>query len=227
MTTNDCESLRERMMEVLYDEADAPTRRRLQEHLQACEGCRDEMAGLGRVRRALQEARTDVPEVPPSRVVFLGRPAPRPWARAARWAAAAALAAAALLGIFQARIEVGGQGFTLAFGGDASRQAMLGQVRQEIDAALASVRAEGDRERAALLAAFQQDLQRREDTRRRAQNAAFHRLATDWETVRQQDLGFLLTQLGSLEERTGQEMQRTQELLRYAVLASEPVAEGR
>lgn len=50
----ECERLRDERLDVLYGEADALTRRRVEEHLAACGACREELAGLKRLRQDLK-----------------------------------------------------------------------------------------------------------------------------------------------------------------------------
>jgi len=50
----DCEGFRERMLDVLYDEADEETARLVAEHGETCQTCRDELEGLREVRGTLQ-----------------------------------------------------------------------------------------------------------------------------------------------------------------------------
>ncbi len=51
---------RERLIEFLYEEADAPSRREFAGHLESCGACRDEVSAFGRVRTDLLA--WDVPE---------------------------------------------------------------------------------------------------------------------------------------------------------------------
>jgi len=50
----ECERLRDDRLDVLYGEADAATRRRVEEHLAVCGSCREELAGLKRLRHDLK-----------------------------------------------------------------------------------------------------------------------------------------------------------------------------
>jgi len=50
----ECERLRDDRLDVLYGEADAATRQRVEEHLAACGTCREELAGLKRLRQDLK-----------------------------------------------------------------------------------------------------------------------------------------------------------------------------
>jgi anti-sigma factor RsiW len=75
------EGLRDGMMDVLYGEADAAVRARVEEHLAGCPACREEMARLRALRRDLAAWR-----LPVARPSFTPRGVVLP-----RWLAAAAL----------------------------------------------------------------------------------------------------------------------------------------
>src|SRR5206468_3453117 len=50
----ECDRLRDDRLDVLYGEADVSTRRRVEEHLATCGACREELAGLKRLRQDLR-----------------------------------------------------------------------------------------------------------------------------------------------------------------------------
>src|SRR2546425_1103725 len=50
----ECDRLRDDRLDVLYGEADASTRRRVEEHLASCGACREELTGLKRLRQDLR-----------------------------------------------------------------------------------------------------------------------------------------------------------------------------
>lgn len=135
----------------LYDECDAEERRRLAAHLETCEGCRAELAGLRGVRQHLLA--WEVPEhesvwkpFAPARVAPSWRDVPA-WALAA---AAAGVFAVGAAGGFVARAVVpaapvqaaavppaGATSADLA----ALEKRLLGQVRAEMDQRIAPVSA--------------------------------------------------------------------------------------
>ena len=49
----ECRILRDERLDVLYGEADAATRQRVDEHLAVCETCREETAALVSLRQRL------------------------------------------------------------------------------------------------------------------------------------------------------------------------------
>src|SRR5258708_40192322 len=87
----DCSVLRDERLDVLYGEADAATRQRVEEHLAVCSACREEMAALRGLRGQL--AAWEFPEG----LRKTGRPRPAPRFRAA--AAVLLLAAGAAFGL--------------------------------------------------------------------------------------------------------------------------------
>jgi hypothetical protein len=106
-----CSALREEMLDVLYGEADAATRRRVEEHQIHCAACRQEMASLQRLREDLQEW-TLPPSIAASRPaspVAVVRPATW-WRRGLAAAAVLTLALGGALGLSGSEIRYeGGQ----------------------------------------------------------------------------------------------------------------------
>src|SRR5580765_4930148 len=96
---------RERLLDYLYDVCDADERRRVEEHLGGCEGCREEISGLRAVR--LNLLAWDVPEhgsvwkpFAPARL--------KPWYREMPvWALAAAASVMFVLGLAGGRASRG------------------------------------------------------------------------------------------------------------------------
>ena len=91
-----CEE-RERLLDYLYDVCDADERRRVDAHLEACEGCREEIGGLRAVRQDLLA--WDVPEHGSVWKPFVPvRQAPW-WREVPVWALAAAASVMFLIGL--------------------------------------------------------------------------------------------------------------------------------
>lgn len=87
---------RERLMDYLYDEAAPADRREVEDHLESCRDCRDEMRAFRRVREDLLA--WEVPEVDSVWTPF-GPAAPTPWHRQVpAWAMTAAAGVMFVLG---------------------------------------------------------------------------------------------------------------------------------
>jgi hypothetical protein len=210
------EELAGQKMELLYGEADAETRARIEAHLDECAACRDEMTSLRRLRGDLrawtiEERRPTLSTVRPRRVPV--------------WLAAAA---ALVLGI--------GIGSAIALLGDASlRRDLTAQetralererhYRQEV----ARLQAALDRRPAGLDAdALLERIDARlEETVRRSERTQGDRLETtftDWEArmaaQRRVDLARVAAGLSYLDGRNGQQLARTNELMGYVLNAA-------
>ena len=210
------EELAGQKMDLLYGEADAEIRARVEAHLAECAVCREEMAALGRVRRSLQTWTLEGARRP------LGASTGR---RLPSWLAAAA---GLLIGL--------GAGVGFASLGDAS-------VRRELAAqeSRALEREEHHRrEIAGLRTALgtrppdtdTHDLLRQVDGRideglRRgldAQNARLDATLVEWsgkmETQRRVDLARVAAGLSYLDGQQGQQVARTNELMGYVLDAA-------
>jgi hypothetical protein len=204
------------MVEVLYDEATPEERARLERHLETCPTCAAEMDGLRRVRERMAAATTESAAAP--RVLVLGRPPSRA-GRLAWLAAAAAVTGIGLLAAARPHVEVGPGRMTISLGRPLPlSEPQRSEVRREIDAALLDYREQERHDRQAFAASLRDELLRRDASRVRDVDAMGD-LIDRWSRTRQEDLRFVLQRLGSLEQRTGQEMERTRELLEYTVNA--------
>ena len=209
-------------LEVLYGEADAAVRSRVEAHLKGCVPCREEMASLGRLRKTLKAWTLERRE--PSEVVPTRRPFPS-------WLT---IAAALLLGV--------GVGLSL-FGylslsqklatQEARRLALKRQYEREITA----LRAELASRTATTLGSAPLDTQglfarvderveqgvRRSEARQRARVEATF---ADWsgriEARRRVDLARVAAGLSYLDGRQGQQLARTNELMGYVLEAAAP-----
>ncbi len=208
------EALQGDKLDVLYGEADAAARARVSTHLESCGACREEMAGLGALRRELGRWR-----LPLARPGFTPRGYVVP-----RWLAAAALFLLAFAG------TVGASGYLSlrrALQAQEVRAAIVERQQRETQKAL-----EAQLARTPVSAAAAQDLLQRVDARVDArlassdelQRARLDRLFADWqdraEVRRRVDMAQVAASLSYLDGRHGEQLQRTNELMGY-VLASQ------
>ena len=208
------EGFRADLMDVLYGEADAAARARVEEHLAGCTSCLEEMAALRDVRRDLRAWR-----LPAVRPTFTPRGLVLP-----RWAAAAALlflglgATLGVTGYASLRRSLAAQEARAA---DRERQHQ--ETVQALEAALRS-RASAPLDPAVLLAG----LDARIDERLRASEARqSERLDTrlaGWEeqidAQRRVDMARVAASLSYLDGRHGEQLARTNELMGYVLEAS-------
>jgi hypothetical protein len=220
----ECNAFRDEMLDVLYGEADAATRRRFDLHQEGCTACREELAGLRRLRRDL--AAWPLP------------PALRPrsaWARTA-WrslgvAAGVVLALGAALGLSgsELRYDQGGVAFRL---GRASSAAAELRVEERIAAAEARHRAEmsalradlarvKDENEAALLGRVSEMIRRSEARQALVVGASMASLRDETEAKRRYDLAQVGAGLSYLEGKTGMQAARTTELMGHVLQAAQ------
>jgi len=205
------EGLRVDLMDVLYGEADAAARGRVEEHLEGCAVCRDEMAALSAVRRDLRAWR-----LPSARPTFTPRGLVLP-----RWAAAAALL---LLGFGAALGVAGYASLRRSLAAQETRAALLERQHREtalaLEAALQS-RPPVPLDASALLAG----LDARIDERLRASEARQGARLAGWEervdAQRRVDMARVAASLSYLDGRHGEQLARTNELMGYVLQASE------
>jgi hypothetical protein len=208
------EALQGDKLDVLYGEADAAARARVSAHLEACGACREEMAGLGSLRRDLGRWR-----LPQARTGFSPRGFVVP-----RWLAAAALFLLAFAGTLGAS---GYLSLRRALAAQEARAARLEQQQRETQQALQAQLARtpvsaADAEK--LLARVDQRLDARLSSSDELQRARLERLFADWqeraEVRRRVDMAQVAASLSYLDGRHGEQLARTNELMGY-VLASQ------
>lgn len=209
------ERLRGDLMDVLYGEADAAARARVEEHVAACAACREEMTALRGVRRDLRAWRQ-----PSARPAFTPRGLVLP-----RWAAAAALV---LLGFGAALGLTGYASLRRSLAAQEARAADLERRHRDTARALEAAlqaRSPASLDTAALLAG----LDARIDERLHASEARLdERLDTrlaSWEeradAQRRVDMARVAASLSYLDGRHGAQLARTNELMGYVLEASQ------
>jgi anti-sigma factor RsiW len=211
---HDDEGLREGMMDVLYGEADAEVRARVEAHLAGCAACREEMAALRALRRDLAAWRR-----PPARPSFTPRGVVLP-----RWLAAAALL---LLGFGTTLGATGYVTLRRALAAQEARAAELERQQREAVRALEAARqghpaATDARELLARLDARIDERLRETESR---QGERLQRTFADWEgraeAQRRVDMARVAASLSYLDGRHGQQLARTNELMGYVLEASQ------
>jgi hypothetical protein len=202
-------------MDLLYGEADAESRARLEDHLAACAACREEMEALRTLRGELRAW-----QLPRARPAFTPRGIVVP-----RWLAAAAVFTAALgttlgvAGYVQTRRALAAQ---------EVRAAALEARQRETQAALATALARpaaGVQDADALLASIDARIDDRLRTSETRQAQRLDLRLASWdervEAQRRLDLARVAAGLSYLDGRHGQQLARTNELMGYMLQASQ------
>jgi hypothetical protein len=200
-------------MELLYGEADADVRARVEAHLAVCAACREEMASLERLRRDLRA--WTIGERRPSVAV-----PPRPWPG---WLALAATlvlglgVGLALLGNLSVRREL------------AAQEARALERERRYQEEIATLRAVLDDRPGAfdtehLMARVDEAVEKeiRQSERRQSQQlqATFAGWSGEMETRRRLDLARMAAGLSYLDGQQGQQLARTNELMGYVIEAA-------
>jgi len=220
-----CDQLRDDRLDVLYGEGDAAARRRVEEHLAACESCREEMAGLRSLRQDLRTWR-----LPVTRAAFR---APR---RGGRWLPLAAgfllaVGAGLLLAGTELRYEQGVFALRLGPTDAPLREALREHEaralareeahRRELAALRASLpeapRGEGD-----LLARVAEMLKESEARQGARLETTLARYDQQQSAQRRYDMARIAAGLSYLDGKNGQHVARTTELMGYVLQASAP-----
>jgi anti-sigma factor RsiW len=208
------EGLRDGMMDVLYGEADAAVRARVEAHLAGCAACREEMAALRALRRDLAAWRR-----PAARPSFTPRALVLP-----RWLAAAALL---LLGFGATLGATAYVTFQRALAAQEARAAELERRQQETMRALEAARRArpGAVDAQALLASLDARLDERLRENESRQGELVRQTLSGWEeraeAQRRVDMARVAASLSYLDGRHGQQLARTNELMGYVLAASE------
>jgi anti-sigma factor RsiW len=219
----ECNAFRDDMLDVLYGEGDPAARRRFERHQEGCAACRDDLAGMRRLRGEL----TAWP-LPPS----LRPPAParRTW-RPLATAAGLVLALGAALGLSGSEIRYDGGriGFRLgraeaAMGqppADERLAALEARHRQEIEALRAELRRARQHDEQALLARVSDMLRQSEARQAVLVGTSMASLRDEAEARRRYDLAQVGASFSYLEGKTGLQAARTTELMGHVLQAAQ------
>jgi hypothetical protein len=208
------EGLRDGMLDVLYGEADAAVRARVEAHLAGCPACREEMAALRALRRDLAAWRRH-----PARPSFTPRGVVLP-----RWMAAAAVL---LLGFGATLSATGYVSLRRALSAQEARAAELERQQRQTARALDAART--DRSGAVDARAFLASLDARVDEKLREnesrQGELLRQTLAGWEdraeAQRRVDMARVAASLSYLDGRHGEQLARTNELMGYVLAASQ------
>jgi hypothetical protein len=232
----ECEGIRDERrqadkMDVLYGEADAEVRARVEAHLAACAACRDEMRALRRVREDLRAWRLPTARPP----AFTARP----WWLPGRLAAAAALLLAAGAGIGLSGVETGYENgrlfLRLGRNGAEVRRALAAQEaraleqerrqRQEIAALRAALEGRpAATDVSALLARLDGRVDEKVRNSEARQSRRIEATLAEWtervQAQRRLDLARVAAGLSYLDGQHGEQLARTNELMGYVLEAA-------
>jgi hypothetical protein len=222
----ECRVLRDERLDVLYGEADAATRQRVEEHLAVCEACREESAALGSLRQELRS--WTLPAMGGGAVPLFRRPV----LRALPAAAAVLLALGGAFGLAGSEIRYDGGQLSVRLGRPAPdyRQALAAQearallrerqLQDQVQAlrAAASDRAPEDPE--GVLARVEQMIRDSEARQALQIHTSLARFDQRTEAQRRYDLARVAASLAYLDGRNGQQVARTTELMGYMLEAS-------
>jgi hypothetical protein len=206
------EELAAQKMELLYGEADAEVRARVETHLAECEACRAEMGSLERLRRDLKV--WTVEERRPSVVVA------RPWPG---WLAAAA---ALLLGLTAGLTLMGYVSIRRDLAAQEARALERERRYQEEIATLRAALHDGPRtfDPERLMAhvdeAVGEGIRRSERRQRQRLQATFAGWSGEMEARRRLDLARVAAGLSYLDGQQGQQLARTNELMGFVLEAA-------
>ena len=209
------ESLAADKMDLLYGEADAESRARVEPHLAGCAACRHEMEGLRALRGELRAW-----QLPRARPAFVPRGIVVP-----RWLAAAAVFLAALGATLGA---TGYAGMRRALAAQEARSAALEARQREAQTALEAALLRGAlpaTNAEALLARVDARVDERLRTNETRQAQRLDLRLASWnervEAQRRLDLARVAAGLSYLDGRHGQQLARTNELMGYVLEASQ------
>jgi anti-sigma factor RsiW len=208
------EGLRDGMMDVLYGEADAAVRARVEAHLAGCAACREEMATLRALRRDLATWRR-----PAARPSFTPRGVVVP-----RWLAAAAVL---LLG-FGAALGAGAYvSLRRALAAQEARASELERQQRETVRALDAARQvrPGAVDARALVASLDARVDEKLRENESRQGELLRQTVAGWEeraeAQRRVDMARVAASLSYLDGRHGEQLARTNELMGYVLAASQ------
>jgi hypothetical protein len=208
----DCETFRERMLDVLYDEADGDTAESVAAHAAACAACAEELAGLREVRASLKS--WTLPRLP--RTVRRVAPPRYFWAAAAAAVLAVGLGGAAGLAGLEMKVDRGP--LTVRLG--RSPQAVAPVASQPMIAETMPLQPVNVGETTAprivdeaVLRRVEQLIRQSEMRQRTAYEMSLASLEQRTTLQRRYDLARISAGMSYLDGRTGQHMARTTELM--------------
>jgi hypothetical protein len=228
----DCDNLRDDRLDVLYGEADSATRRRVDEHLAACEACREEMGGLRRVRHDLKAWRLPEGNGP----AFVAPRRRRAWLPMAA-GFLLALGAGLLFRGTEVRFENGGVAFRLGRPDPDIQKALVDaesralardqDYRREIDAIKAAFPSGPaghpmSKDDPALLLRVAEMLRESENRQEARVAKTLARLDQKQDAQRRYDMARIAAGLSYLDGKNGQHVARTTELMGYVLEAAQP-----
>jgi len=219
-----CETFRHLLIESLYEEIDPDGRRRLEDHLGACEACRREQAELRGTSRAIRDHEPESPSAP--RVVVLAAPRRRFRSVPAFVAGFASAAAVLLVGLFVGSLWLPWSGArSSAAQATVSEATTAGLTREDLDSALAGledrVLRRVDQDRASwrddLLADVRDEMPSRADVDQR-----FARYDAEVNERRRRDLKYMMNEILASQMRSDAAFDETQQALRYVAMKDRP-----
>jgi len=222
----DCSGLRDDLLDVLYGEASAEVRRRVDAHASGCPGCREELSTLRSVRSDLQ--RWKVPEARPLPFHRAAGPWRMPFLATA--AALVLLSVAALgLGGSELRYQDGRLSFRLGRAAAAAAPQDLSLLAARHEQEIAGLRAElaalrstgGGGEEDGLTQRFAQMLRESEARQTQRLQTGLSGLADRAEARRRYDLARIGAGLAYIDGKNGQQFSRTAELMGHVLEASQ------
>jgi len=219
----ECTVVRGEMMEALYGEAAAEASRRLDEHLALCGACRDEMAALRAVRRDLGVWK--LPERTRQRALFASPHRFRvPLTAAAGFVLA--LGAGFAFSGSELSLEQGRLAFRLGRGADVVQELKEVEARHLREMAeLRTVRvpaaAPAGGGEGVVLEQVQALLKASEARQAQRLDTQLRELSMRSEAQRRYDLARVSAGLSYLDDKTGQHVARTTELMGYMLQAAE------
>jgi hypothetical protein len=221
----ECNVFRDEMLDVLYGEADAATRRRFQDHEAHCAACREELSGLRRLRQDLAAW----PLPPASRLPAAGRTRLyRPLAVAA----GLVLALGAALGLSGSEVRYGEGHVAFRLGRQTAPAdepaveqrlaALEARQRDEMQALRAELARVKDARNDDVLLARVSDMIRRSELRQtELVGASMASLRDETEARRRYDLAQVGAGLSYLDGKTGLQAARTTELMGHVLQAAQ------
>lgn len=215
----DCDDFRDRMLDVLYDEADSETVESLRAHTAACAACGEELASLKAVRASLKA--WTLPRLPRTVRRFA---APRYfWAAAAAAVLAVGLGGAAGLAGLEMRVDRGPISVHVGWTPEApvpvATQPRLAETApiQPVNLSEMSAPRVDDE---AILRQVEQLIRQSEMRQRAAYETSLASLEQRTTLQRRYDLASISAGMSYLDGRTGQHTARTTELMGQILQAS-------